>query len=266
MNCFRVFTVLASLSLALPAQAGLVAEYLQNYLPIHAHAESSFVEGAGAVVSLVTHDDAAVAAPLRQLPSEYYRNTVTATTALVPTAGSGIANGSVAFTFDPGDPGVYDAFSLNFAGTASAASATSAAGDPLNARVVLDARFSMILNPIFGTTLPGEQAGFLYLDALRAADPYETFAVKVTTLGGASIASLLPGAGSLYVPLYAGSAYEFSFHYDIAVPNGIDPPFTLRMGGFIASVPEPASSALMGAGVLIGALAVRGSGRSRQRA
>lgn len=253
----RMFLLCAVLT-AGPATAGVVIENAQNYVRLSVAADTSYD---GVVIDTGPHGaDEATAGPPSE-PHPPYRNTVTASSFLLPAstldAGKDQANGSVQMTFDPGEIGVADSFSIMFSGTASAISALASDGSPAAAHVTL-VGIALFHLDSFGST-PGDFVGSLAIAALPAASSFEGFSVKVLD-NALDVAFFSAGDPGGAVPLYAGHGYQITAKYQMLVPHGEDPPFSVTLAGSLvpaAPVPEPETYALMLAGLGLLGLAAR---------
>lgn len=245
-----------SMSLALPlllatvpAAAGVVVQYSANNVFLYATADTAFVGGVTDIgLQGFGH---AIAAP----PDPA---TLSVSSSLPPTDGDGLANGTLALTFTPGAAGVDDSFSFDFSGTASAASALASDGNPAAAMVTLYGSAMFYVDAGYGGVASGSFVGTLNVDPLRAATGYETFSLKIQH-NGETVAIFGPGDPGGHLALHADAGYMIIGTYQMLVPNGVDPPFTLGMGGgLVPGVPEPQTLALMLAGLVgLGLLAGR---------
>jgi hypothetical protein len=147
------------------------------------------------------------------------------------------ASGTIELSVLLGSLSAPDVFTFTASGTASAVSAYAVAGDPA-ASFYLDA---------FGVA--GSYLGTIQVGALRPASPYETFDVKISSLGHGVIATLLPGSPAAAVPLHSGDSYTLDVLYRMEVPFGVDPDFELTVGMSAQPVPEPKAALLLLAGV-----------------
>jgi hypothetical protein len=156
------------------------------------------------------------------------------------------ASGTIELSVLLGSLSAPDVFTFTASGTASAVSAYAVAGDPAAAIVELIATASFYLDA-FGVA--GSYLGTIQVGALRPASPYETFDVKISSLGHGVIATLLPGSPAAAVPLHSGDSYTLDVLYRMEVPFGVDPDFELTVGMSAQPVPEPKAALLLLAGV-----------------
>lgn len=157
-----------------------------------------------------------------------------------------LARGSIELSVLLGSLSAADTFTITASGTASAVNAYAAPGDPATAIVELLATASFYLDE-FGVA--GSYLGAVHVDALRSAAPYETFNVKISSLGHGVIATLLPGSPAAEIPLHSGDSYTLDVLYRMEVPFGVDPDFELTVGMSALPVPEPKSAFLLLAGL-----------------
>lgn len=179
-----------------------------------------------------------------------------------PPAGSGVANGTASISFNYGNVGTNDSFSIAFSGTASALTANTGTGTDLDAFVSMASLIQFSIDPIaYGggpAPVPGQLMGSFTLNQLAPLGAYEVAKIlwwdtDVFTGGPTTTtnitASLL--AGDLTLDLQASHLYQLLVSFDVLVPYGIDPPFDLGLTGGITVVPEPSSYLLMGIGLLL---------------
>lgn len=231
------------------AQAGVVEPYAPNTALIIAEA-THLNEGGAPDVSNHEIDQATAS-----VPGELgYRNTVTANPpALLPPGGGGAkdgAQGQLAVHFDTGAGAAPDRLCFDFSGAVSNLSGNLAPGVPATfARTRLQGTVAFYLDPIF-TGLPSDTVvGSLSLAALRAAQPFESFKLRLLDRS-ATVLTLLPGGSAGNADLRLGHDYPLVFNHEMAVPDGFDPPFFGSFSGAITAVPELASLSLMLAGLL----------------
>lgn len=244
--CLSVLLLLG----ALPASAGVVLQYAPNNVFMQAAADTAFV-------GVVT--DAGPPGSATGIAEPPLSSTVTASSLLAPASGVGVADGTLALSFSAGGAGIDDSFSFGFSGIASATSALASDGSPAAAMVKLQGSAMFYLDPAYGGVTAGSFVGLLQVDPLRAASPYEGFSLKIQR-NGETVADYGPESAGGSVALHAGNAYEIIGSYQMLVPHGVDPPFTLSLGGglsTVAAVPEPRSLLLMlaglaGLGLLVG--------------
>lgn len=163
------------------------------------------------------------------------------------------ASGRVAISFVGGVGTAPDSFSFTFTGTASAVSALAGPGDPAAARVVLQGTMLFYLDPAYTGLPAGTSIGNLQVDALRPAAAYESFSMKVTDSTAGTTVTLLPAGADYVLPLLIGHGYSVSATYEMLVPHGIDPDFSLVLSGAatVKPVPEPNAAWLAGLGLAV---------------
>lgn len=236
---------------AASAAAGPVNEFAFNRVHVYTKALTQFQGGA----TTLTHDPAPVTGIVDypDVPLAY-----AASSAILPATGDAKdeARGSVEVSVLLGSLSAADVFTFTASGTASAVNAYAAPEDPATAIVELVATASFYLDA-FG--VPGSYLGTVHVDALRAANPYESFDVKVSSLGHGVIATLLPGAPATDVPLFSGDSYTLDLVYRMEVPFGVDPDFELTVGMSALPVPEPDGAILLLAGLGVMGAAARWS-------
>lgn len=152
-----------------------------------------------------------------------------------------------------------DVFTFHFSGSASAEEAFAASGDPASAYVDLNAGFHFRIDEFTAAGPAGTFVGNLDLDALRAATPYETITVQVSSLGHGVIRTLHAGDPGGSVALLSGDTYTLDLSYQMRVPHGVDPEFVVDFGAraTLAPVPEPSTWVLVGLGLAGIAFVVR---------
>lgn len=150
-----------------------------------------------------------------------------------------------------------DVFSFDFGGTVSNVDSWLTVDKPADwAKVQLTGRVFFEISQNSGDRTGfwfGDRVGTLTLNPLRAAQAYESFSLKLIENGLSSFGSVLlaqaPGDPGASVDLYFGNHYSLLLSYEMAVPFGIDPPFTLSVSGSVSAVPEPGASWLWLAGL-----------------
>jgi len=236
--------MLVGLVAAVPAAAGPVNEFAFNRVSVFTKALTQFI-GTGTTLT----DSPAPTLGVVDYPDSAL--TFSSASALTPFTGAGKdeAAGSVSLTVLLQSGSGADLFSFAASGRASAMAALAAPGDSASAYVELIATAGFYLDDLGPAGPAGTFIGTLHVDGLRTQNAYETFDVKVSSLGHGVIATLLPGVPGMDVPLYSGDRYTLDLLYRMEVPFGIDPEFNLTVSASAAPVPEPMSYALMLAGL-----------------
>ena len=177
-----------------------------------------------------------------------------------------IAEGHSRVSYTVGAGAAADAFSFDFSGTVSNLGSWLTVDKRADfARVQLTGLVFLEISQNSGERTGfglGDRVGTLTLNPLRAAQPYESFSLKLTENGLSSFGRTLliqtPGSSAASVDLYFGNHYSLLLNYEMAVPFDIDPPFSLSMSGSISAVPEPDAGWLWLAGLgLLGAVLPR---------
>jgi hypothetical protein len=223
----------------------ITGNYSANHVALFAGSQSFF---AGPTVTDASgpSTDFETAAPPSE-PHPPYNDVATASSSLLPTIGAGkdIAQGTVQVTFTSGTATTNDAFAFTFTGSGSALAAKNSACEDASAQVGMRSRIGFFLHSGFGPSPvpPDTLVGSMTIQGLRAANPYESY-VAFVDKDAATIATMLPGGPDLHVNLITGHAYTIDLKYDINVPHGVDPSFSLGVGGQLAPTPEPSALAL----------------------
>lgn len=231
---------------AAPARAGPVNAFSFNRVSVFADALTQFVGG-----SAVMTDEPPAFNGVFDAPD--VSHTFGADSALLPFAGSakdgaqGHASGVLLLQTGTSD----DVFTFHFSGTASAEQALAAADDPASAYVDLNAGFTFRIDEFTAAGPVGTFVGNLDLGGLRAATSYETITVLVSTLGSGVVRTVRAGDPGTSVPLVSGDTYTLDLSYQLRVPHGVDPDFTVSFGAraVMVPVPEPSASALLALGL-----------------
>ncbi|ODT97868.1 MAG: hypothetical protein ABS79_06810 [Planctomycetes bacterium SCN 63-9] len=229
------------------AWAGSVTgDYSANHVGISVSSQSSFV-GATVTDSSPLNSDSATAGPAT-VPHPPLQDSVSATSSIAPTSGAtkDIATGTIGLSFLSGTIGSPDRFIFSLDGNASAVDATNSASEPAGALVNLNGDVRFFIDSNYGPTPepPGVTVGLIRLDALRAANPFESYSVSIFQ-DSSLIATLLPGGSGFDLPAITGHGYEIALNYTLNVPFGVDPPasfiFELRIDDGLFLLPEPSS-------------------------
>lgn len=178
-----------------------------------------------------------------------------ATASIVPAVGDpkDKAEGSVEARFEFGTPvgtTPFDTFKFEATGVGSALNATNLAGNASAASVVGQATVEFFVDIV----PPNDCDGFIQLSDLRALAPFETFLeVNVIQDPGLPTQTLLAtipdGSPGQVIPIVEDKGYLIQFDYELFVPNGVDPPFSIVFSGAVSSsLPAPA---LGGRGALL---------------
>lgn len=234
---------------AWPAAAGVVEKFSPNGVFMYAIADTAFVGG------ITNTGPQGFGNGLAQPPVS---TTVVVSSSLIPSSGVGVADGTLALTFSAGAAGVDDSFLFTYSGIASATSALASDGSPAAASVLLQGFAMFFIDANYGGVAPGSFVGNLVIDPMPAATIYEAFSLTIES-NGLIVASYGPGDSGGSVALFADAPYMILGKYEMNVPYGIDPLFTLGMGGSLTpAIPEPRSLAMMLAGLVwVGLLARR---------
>lgn len=231
------------IALSAPAQA-LILDAAPNKVFTRASAEAAFTG-----VTSLTDGDAQIAV----VETPGVAGGATAGVALLPFSGApkDQASGNLAISFLGGAGSAADSFSFTFSGTVSAVSALAAAADPASARVTLQGLMLFYLDPAYTGLPAGTLLGSLRADGLRAAASYESFSLILSDDTAGTSTTLLPGGAGHDLPLLVGHGYSLTASYTMEVPHGVDPDFSLTLGGaaLLQPVPEPNAGWLALAGL-----------------
>jgi hypothetical protein len=230
-----------------PALAGPVNSYAFNRVTVFTDALTQII---GSTTSL-THEPPAVigVVDLPDLAQSY-----SASSSILPFSGDAKdgAHGTASATVLLGSGDTPDRFSFSFSGTASAVNAYAAAGDPASAFVDLNATIGFYIDAIGPAGPAGSFLGNLEIGPVRAATAYETITVQVSSLGHGVIRRLVAGSAATSVPILSGDRYTIDLSYQMLVPHGVDPDFSVLLGASVgapAPVPEPMAYVLLPAGL-----------------
>jgi hypothetical protein len=167
------------------------------------------------------------------------------------------ADGRITVTYTVGTGGIDDRYAFEFSGMVSNENSFLSPGKVANLAsvqlrgvIVLDINQNSADRTGFGF---GDRVGSLTLQPLRAAQAYESFSLDVAVYRPNRSVLFTQAAGSAggTIDLSFGERYELRLDYLMQVPAGIDPPISLQVGGSVSAVPEPASAALLAAGLVL---------------